>query len=176
MKKIVLTLAVVLCAYAMEAASVTWSANNIAQDPNGGSYTSYMAYLVDASIVAQSDMDTALSAGDTSKLNVEGAIKLSTATKKQGTLEKAMFSVTDTTTFNPGSYSLYTVILNNSNQTSASYYMITPATDFTVKGTGGTALGFSTQASNTWKPIPEPTSGLLLLVGGALLALRRKQK
>ncbi len=26
------------------------------------------------------------------------------------------------------------------------------------------------------EPIPEPTSGLLLVVGGALLALRRRQK
>jgi len=53
---------------------------------------------------------------------------------------------------------------------------------FTTKGTGNTTANFSTlgviNTSSTtaqWSPVPEPTSGLLLLVGGALLALRRKR-
>ena len=54
---------------------------------------------------------------------------------------------------------------------------------------GGTTVGFGSQKSATssasaWKnvggggggDIPEPTSGLLLLVGAGMLALRRKQK
>jgi len=43
-------------------------------------------------------------------------------------------------------------------------------------------IGLQTAAASSWStpagssPIPEPTSGLLLVVGGAMLALRRKQK
>ena len=37
-------------------------------------------------------------------------------------------------------------------------------TQITASSSGGTT------------PVPEPTSGLLLLVGGAMIALRRKQK
>jgi hypothetical protein len=35
--------------------------------------------------------------------------------------------------------------------------------------------GFGTQASNTWVAVPEPTSGLLMLLGVAGLALKRKR-
>ena len=43
-------------------------------------------------------------------------------------------------------------------------------------------IALATSAASSWatpagsSPIPEPTSGLLLVVGGAMLALRRKQK
>ena len=62
-----------------------------------------------------------------------------------------------------------------------------------MKTVGSTTVAFyelsddSGNSSLSWKPggvsggssgggVPEPTSGLLLLVGGAMLALRRKQK
>jgi len=59
----------------------------------------------------------------------------------------------------------------------------------TIETLGSTTLDFGTQktassAASAWSNVggggsggvPEPTSGLLLLVGGAMLALRRKQK
>ena len=36
--------------------------------------------------------------------------------------------------------------------------------------------GYSSWSPKSFTAVPEPTSGLLLLIGGALLALRRKQK
>ena len=49
------------------------------------------------------------------------------------------------------------------------------------KTSGTTTMNFKTsiEAAGGWpagEGAPEPTSGLLLLVGGAMLALRRKQK
>ncbi len=40
---------------------------------------------------------------------------------------------------------------------------------------GGGRTSGSAAASGTWAPVPEPTSGLLLLIGVAGLALRRKR-
>ncbi len=40
----------------------------------------------------------------------------------------------------------------------------------------GTSKAFGSGSVTPSEPIPEPTSGLLLVVGGALLALRRRQK
>ena len=45
-----------------------------------------------------------------------------------------------------------------------------------LKTTGNTSLNFSTAISNaTWSAVPEPTSGLLMLLGMAGLAIRRKR-
>ena len=54
----------------------------------------------------------------------------------------------------------YAIVLVNSD-----------ASQYAVLGTG-TSATYDPDPG----PIPEPTSGLLLLVGGAMLALRRKQK
>ena len=91
-----------------------------------------------------------------------------------------------TTTDLTGSQTFYAVIVSGDN------YGITQTVPVTMKTLGDTAVAFaelsddSGVSSMTWKPggvaggssggIPEPTSGLLLLVGGAMLALRRKQK
>ena len=57
----------------------------------------------------------------------------------------------------------------------------------TINGVGSTTFALGSQAASqtaTWgtvpggstPDVPEPTSGLLLLVGAGMLALRRKQK
>ena len=72
------------------------------------------------------------------------------------------------------------------------YYVITDGDKGTLTSTTKSAMGAATGSAsinwgnqktytsdaNNWKggDVPEPTSGLLLLVGGAMLALRRKQK
>ena len=38
-----------------------------------------------------------------------------------------------------------------------------------------TPLSFGTQTAGTWVAVPEPTSGLLMLVGLGALALRRRR-
>ena len=82
----------------------------------------------------------------------------------------------------------YYVLVSSDNQT----FYVDPSSatvaagDIYEKGSSGTGTINTTTASTTHTygafggggtdPLPEPTSGLLLLVGGAVLALRRKQK
>ena len=93
----------------------------------------------------------------------------------------AFFVVFDTETVTPGT-SKYVVVDGASTLTKN-----VTANAATVAFAAGNASSILNDSSN-WKsfgtttptpgpgPIPEPTSGLLLLVGGAMLALRRKQK
>ena len=54
--------------------------------------------------------------------------------------------------------------------------LTTDVVSTTLKTTGNTQLNFSTAISNAkWSAVPEPTSGLLMLLGMAGLALRRKR-
>jgi len=62
----------------------------------------------------------------------------------------------------------------------AGQYNVSGVSDLTTAGSiedTSWAIGYgTTQSVTTSGGVPEPTSGLLLLIGGAMLALRRKQK
>ena len=84
-----------------------------------------------------------------------------------------------------GKVDLFAVILDGTSWDTASNYMFLEASSEGVintyynKGHSDT-FHFGSQESNSWTPIgssvvPEPTSGLLLLVGLSALALRRKK-
>ena len=75
-------------------------------------------------------------------------------------------------------YDFYFVMTDGVNSLTSAVKSVPAA----ATGTG--TIGWGNQATYTsnadnWKSggdVPEPTSGLLLLIGGAMLALRRKQK
>ena len=82
-------------------------------------------------------------------------------------------------------YSVYAVIFDSTTITDESKYMVTAATTAatTYSDSAGTtksfAIGSQSTASATWyavgtSSVPEPTSGLLMLLGVAGLALKRK--
>lgn len=86
-----------------------------------------------------------------------------------GTFGGASFEYNNTTP--------YYAILELSYTTAAgTQTLTTDVVSTTLKTTGSTTLSFSTAISNaTWSAVPEPTSGLLMLLGMAGLALRRKR-
>ncbi len=106
-------------------------------------------------------------------------------------LENGMYKATNLTgfgNFDAGtSHTFYVVVYDAGSIADAKNYMISAdvTKSFNASGSAQTwAFGNMTATTtankflnSSWTAaVPEPTSGLLLLVGGALLALRRKQK
>ena len=180
MKKLIVVLATIVVAVATQAASVKWTCTNVYVD--SANKCEGVAYLMLESDVANFN---AL-AGDTAGINAAVA--------------KAKYSFTPSTA---GTYSLtktnaelglsdgvaygnaYLVIFNGATVADSTGFYVTPSKGLMTYGGDNTAsLAFGSQATNSknadnWGATsggaPEPTSGLLLLVGGAMLALRRKR-
>ncbi len=179
MKRILILIAFVAMTISVNAATCNWTFNNIASDPTSTAKDSYMAYLVDVSKTSIEDMTTMLKAQNfeglaSSKIEASEAV----TSLMNGRVYKSGFG--DYTIGQD--YTFYTVILNASTTEDASWFYITGTVTAAPTKTGPLDMNFAnlTTAGMTtagWTEIvPEPTSGLLLLVGGALLVLRRKQK
>ncbi len=184
MKKIIMCVLAGLAALAIQAASCTWSASAIALAKAGDSPSDYTAYLCDAAITSLSSMQTALDNGDLSLLStgdtvVDSVVGLggTTSARIKATTIDPFATVNNSNPKENDSFTFYVIIMNGDN---SSYYSIAENTA-RVSGDLSLSMTFGSQGNSTtaWKSAsdaPEPTSGLLLLVGGAFLALRRKQK
>lgn len=199
MKKLMIMLAAVAAAVAVKAASVDWN-YQITGDAGGSAteFTGYTAYLVDATYFSSLSEVTAASITgtnpDTGKNNyIQSATLAQTGTSGKGTNKKYVFSTgaqeysSDALTAG-NNYSYYLVLVDaaGENYYAQSYnYTAREATsaydaDAIKLPVNGSAVSSGMTAFSTGGggggDVPEPTSGLLLLVGGAMLALRRKQK
>ena len=154
MKKMVVMLAMVLAALVANAASVKWSAANIYASDGVSKFTGD----VTLHCVEIADFSS------TVKASATGAITATTVALPDdaaGTTKNFYITFVD----------------NGKTFTSATKAAAIPTTSTPA------TLGFGNMTSQTQDPskwgggdAPEPTSGLLLLIGGAMLALRRKQK
>lgn len=174
MKKILIALGAVALFGTVQAATCNWTGAGIALYASTDSATSYTMYLLDNSVTSASAMATALSAGDTSLI---AAATVSDTTGIAVGTTSARWAKSGIGDYTAGdSYTYYTVIFNN-EMASADAYMITSTITKSVPASGNLAMSFGTQASNTWQTmsVPEPTSGLLMILGVAGLALRRRR-
>ena len=187
MKKLVVFAACVMLAAVTQAASVGWSlagANSYANDAyqlfvigqNGATSIATITALLDAGT------DTSSYAFGEGKIASNGSANVLAASSGKS--------------LDAGTYTAFFVVFDDASPASgsANYAVVSGAANLTKTSAATTAsMQFvagnqSTYLNDTknWKsfgpatptpgPIPEPTSGLLLLVGGAMLALRRKQK
>ena len=193
MKKIMIMGAIALVASAVNAASFSWSTQNKFTDDTGATITSaadYSSYLDGGSIVLVKlaalsegegyDWDNAtVVAGQTAP-----TIKTTAPASTKGRLS-ATFAFTYDSENNPiatgdilgvmfkdseGNLSQL-VYASDMKTTVDDVYIVSGLTDDSWSGAGFTyATG-----GNFTAAVPEPTSGLLLLLGMAGLALRRKQ-
>ena len=177
MRKIMCVLGAVALAASAHAAAVIWNSgtnSNGFKDPDGNSLKNSDLYTM---VVTFYDTD------GTTVLGTASDNKASTTGAYNGTYDGYNF-VADKTYYasaiisaNDGSFTREAGIGNFTIPSDGSDASI----NFT---TGAGFVSASPKWGSTWTDtsgggsggVPEPTSGLLLLVGGAMLALRRKQK
>ena len=183
MKKMIVAFAVVALAVVANAAACSWSTSGTIYKADGASIsgTTYTAYLFDTATVSQADLVDALRNGGSiasysamSSYN-GSAVKVPTTsfTQDSGKTITAYFAIVlDDSVYVSNTKSATTAdvgtagfAFGSQSTISGSVFDVTTA----VSGAGWYATAGS--------PIdtPEPTSGMLLLIGLAGLALRRKQ-
>ena len=180
MKKLIMFIAVATLAVAGYSAEVTWgTGNNWIKDKDGNN----LAKNTELMLIMASDasaVSTALAAG-----NSISSYVLDTAQTSNTKGYVAAHEVSNSKFTAGNTYNLALVVMKGDD------YVISGAQSFTAYTTGvdeaSEASFVGAQGSapiSAWGPksgsgggdIPEPTSGLLLLVGAGMLALRRKQK
>ena len=182
MKKLMIALLAVMSAVCVKAASVDWQYK--IEGAAGGSateFTGYTVYLVDATYfegLSAVTKDSITGAGN--YLN-SGAMS-QTGKSGKGASTKYVFSaqgsISDDDLIQGTTYNYYLVLVDAAGekyQASAYDYVARDTTSSPDASTFTFTIPSSSVAPANFA-VPEPTSGLLLLVGGAMLALRRKQK
>ena len=175
MKKLIVMLVGAIAAGVASAAAVEWEAYDIMNKADGIAAENCIVYWFDTSTYALSDATASLNNKDTSFVTTYGI---------------AADELTDNTGFtygtdisgygNGATVTGYLVIFDAETVASASYAYITATESATTGASGQTAtmyfesLGGTATAGN-WTAVPEPTSGLLMLLGMAGLALRRRR-
>ena len=182
MKKLMIALAAVALAAGVQAASVSWTATNVYAG-NTTDKVSGVAYFLTTSMASTDSWASLKSAAEfTAALEGKYSWTPSTAgtysVSAANAVANATLGLADETT-----YTAYLLVFDTATITDESKYYITNTKDFaTYTGTSNASVAFGTQknasqAAGGWQTVavPEPTSGLLMLLGMAGLALRRRR-
>lgn len=177
-----IALAAVAIAAGAQAASVYWTATNVyagnATDKNAG-----IAYFLTTSMASTESWASLTSAAEFTAA-LDGKYSWTPATAGTYSVSTANAVANSTLGLTDGSsYTGYLLIFDTATITDESKYYITNTKDFTaLTGTSSAGVSFgtqknATQAAGGWTAVavPEPTSGLLMLLGMAGLALRRRR-
>ena len=185
MKKIMIALGVVALAAMTQAASVKWNSGTVkaANKADGtagtANATSYTAYLYTFDTLAAYNAAVATDVATLYSTYVGKVAATATASAKpNGQANITQSGLPDGSSTDP--VTVYGMVLYVDTATAATYDGVDAfvkvgfATDSFQDTTGLTFGGMGTQQAN-WTAVPEPTSGLMLLLGMAGLALKRKR-
>ena len=178
MKKILVASAIIVSAISLNAASVTWGLTGVTDSASNTAKAGMAAYFMDASTYSAF---TALDADKVAAYVVANSL-YSGATKLVSGRTGSSINIAETS----GSLAAgdtangYIVLFDTSSAADADYFAYTTAQSKTVPDTGANiTLSYGTFAAATsgWQTtaVPEPTSGLLMLLGMAGLTLRRRR-
>lgn len=172
MKKLIIIMAAIAFTAISQAATVDWSVFEISsRTDSSGTASGLAVYFVDSAVTSQSAATSALAANDLTFLNsafsagtsVDGEAYATAGTYGNGVLVTG-----------------YAIIFDTADVASAANYFMTAETAASTGGAGQPAsiefYATATATPSAWTAVaPEPTSGLLLLLGMAGLALKRKR-
>lgn len=192
MKKLMVAFVAVAMAFAAQANAIKWGASLVS--PSTGtvgntSYTSYLFVTSDTSGTLASyyanlaDVTSSLSSGDLSVLEKAigsaNASSVLTTGSNAGKMSWAT-STADKEALVGSTVSAFLIFVDDAEKN----YLVAQNAGSDVmsktvgSGTGAYTFAFNSQAANThaWAEIaPEPTSGLMMLLGMGVLALRRRR-
>ena len=179
MKKLMVIVAVAMAALASQAATFKWSTTSTGKIYEAGTTTllaSGTAYLFDQSVVSQASLVEALVAGS---LDLSSKTSVDSNTIADGVLAGQVATYGEA----GSSYTFYFAVLTDDGlyigptKTAAGLDGKDTAVSFSAKATSQAAAfdASSGYSSAGWYAVPEPTSGLLMLLGMAGLALRRRR-
>ena len=186
MKKLFVIAAAASLSFAATASTVTWGAKS-ATAVDSSKITEGTFYLMYASTA----FDSSKLSGESFSASTLAAAGLdktfdSFAYSSTGTFQKKNNAITPSSTgvSSGNGKTVYEVLISSDGQNLAWGQTTINLAAAAGMNQGKTMSSFTYVAASTPTPptppdpgpIPEPTSGLLLLVGGAMLALRRKQK
>ena len=173
MKKVMIAVAAVALAFAANAASVNWSVSGVTAPTGGELASGWYACFVQSSALP-TDM-AAMTAADWSTWT--GANATSAGTLAVTVRAKTFSGSTADTYAADSSVTGYIVMFDAADVADAANFAYTEVTTKDVPSAGNLTWSTTFNATSGWQAVavPEPTSGLLMLVGLAGLALRRRR-
>jgi len=191
MKKLMTMFAAVAIAAVSQAASINWTITNVYSPSDtttkvdAGAMSAWLFVTANSTDVTTGIPVTTLTAVQ-AVLDTKNLSGLSTLSAAHATNASAgnIGGATGLEGFSSGSLSAFALVIDSTDLgTAKNYYLVNGGAEKSVSFTSATgfkALSFGSQATATqtagaWTAVPEPTSGLLMLLGMAGLALRRKR-
>lgn len=188
MKKLLTALSIVVAACSLHAASLNWAINQV-KTPSDSDVagSGYMAYLFMTSQTVVSTTAENFGVANTTVAAATAALAAGTFADFASTYAAASKATTSAglitgatgyyANFNAGdALSAFAIIIDAGSPADAKNYIVTSELSASwTSGTGTKTLNFGSQASASYTAVPEPTSGLLILLGMAGLALRRRR-
>ena len=182
MKTLIIAAAVVCTAVFAHAAAANWKASAKDMYDGTGKTTdaalySGTAYIFDAGVTSQAALFAIIEAGTSIGSSTAGYV--GSGSFEDGAFGGVTFANGEQS---GGAYTYYFVVVNGDNAYFSNEKEVTANATATAKAiafgsqSGSSALpasGF--QGAGAWSAVPEPTSGLLMLLGMAGLALRRRR-